>query len=570
MEIFLQLQIFLTAGMVSSRLGRPRITCGRACILLIIMLIATPFILALWPKGPHWDHTIRNAPEVLWTTNSTMTSSWTYTIAIGNVDSDMDAEVVTTELAWNEHVSRVVVRSGDTGQCKWYHEFDNEELSDISLGDLDNDNLPEIICAVSNLGIFAFNGDGSMLWNYSTTTISASVWIPPTIADVLGNSGVEVILPLTDGKIIILNGTTGDFVWSIDLGNHIDNAIAVGDIDGVSGREIVVNCENDYTYALIPGNDTPLWLHRWDYGLEWFHAETPIICDIDGNKVPDILVATTETITALNGMDGTILWSFSKNLGDIDFPYPPAIADLNGDGELEVVFTENRYYLYTLHGRDGRIFWIYDGFGLGDFSFLSIGDFDSDDRPEIIMLTEGASIAALNAEDGSNQWSRHMSVDGVWGQSFSAVGDINNNGMLDIVVSCYGSHDLYAVEPQNSGNYLCWNCPGGTKDYTHTYSVGDIDKDFDGLTDSMEHTLGTNTSSYDSDSDTISDAWEYYHGFNPTDPSVSWDEMALYNSTLISIMIIGVASVSLVIIIFKRIGLVMKKDEPKPPEISNG
>lgn len=36
-------------------------------------------------------------------------------------------------------------------------------------------------------------------------------------------------------------------------------------------------------------------------------------------------------------------------------------------------------------------------------------------------------------------------------QHMATIGDINNNGKLDIVVSCEGTLNLYAIEPDSSG-----------------------------------------------------------------------------------------------------------------------
>ena len=163
----------------------------------------------------------------------------------------------------------------------------------------------------------------------------------------------------------------------------------------------------------------------------------------------------------------------------------------------------------------------------------NIGDFDGDERYEIVVSSEDSSIVAVNAEDGSNQWSLRMYSEGVQGQFTPAMGDANNNGMLDIVVPCFGygpGLGLYAIEPQSSGSDLYWSCRGGLGDFSYTYCLKDIDEDFDGLTNSLELSIGTNVSSYDSDGDSMPDAWEHFQGFNPLNPVVPWNEFVLYNA----------------------------------------
>jgi outer membrane protein assembly factor BamB len=402
-------------GIVSMRFTRPKVTTGRVCILLIILLVATPFVISLWPKGPHCDGIERKPPNLLWKANSTIPESRTDNAAVVNVDSEAGAEVVVTESSWNDDFSRLVVRSGNTGESKWFHEFDNQEISEVAFGDLDNNGYPEIICGITGVGIFAFRGNGSIYWTHSDTMLEASSFVAPTISDVLGNSCFEIVMPSSEGRILVLNGSTGESLWSIDTGSGIRNSLAVGDIDSIPGKEVVVNCENDYTYAYSVGNETPLWLHHWTHELI-AGSSTPITGDINGDNMIEVTVVTSEEVTSLNGADGTIVWSYGKNLGNMDFAIlPAALADLNGDGQLEVVFIGNRYYLYSLHGRDGSIFWVYNGYGLGDIYNPSIGDFDGDGRYEIVVSSEGSSIAAINAEDGSNQWYLQMSQRGFKG-----------------------------------------------------------------------------------------------------------------------------------------------------------
>jgi hypothetical protein len=159
--------------------------------------------------------------------------------------------------------------------------------------------------------------------------------------------------------------------------------------------------------------------------------------------------------------------------------------------------------------------------------------------------------------------------EGVQGQYTPAIGDVNNNGVLDIIVPCFGygpGLGLYAIEPQSSGSDLCWSCRGGTEDFSYTYCLKDIDEDFDGLTNSLERSIGTNVSSYDSDDDSMPDAWEHFHDFNPLDPAVPWDEFVLYNAAPITATAVGVLAVSTVLIIVKKGGKRRTK-ESKMPEI---
>jgi len=534
------------------RLKKPRFTCGRACLILILIIIGAPFIIAWWPRGPHWDSTIRDPPEMLWKTNNTFPESWTFSLAVGDIDADSETEVICSETAWNDDLVRIVVRRGSTGESKWFQEIEGQDTSGIALGTSDMDGTPEIIIAVEGKGIFAFKSNGSVLWYYKDGLVQTSPWIAPTIVDVMGDSDTEVVFPSKDGKILILNGTTGRALWTMSLDVDIHHSVAVGDIDNQIGREIVVCCENDYTYAIQPGNQTPLWLHHWSHGYHWISISAPVIGDINGDDKNEVIVKTCWEIAALNGADGSVLWSYLRESEVKTLENAPTMGDLDGDGQLEIVFQEGRDYLCSIHADDGTRLWTYDTSGFGEIRQLSLGNFDDDVRNEIVMLSDYSKIAAINGEDGSNQWSCLMYSQGLQGQFIHAIGDLNNNDELDFVVSGYGLLNLYAVGPSSSGSCLYWSPQGGPADYSHTHCLSDADEDIDGLADVVEESIGTNKSMRDSDGDSISDAWEYYHGFDPLNSVLTWNELALFNLNWIQVIVIMGAATTIGVVIEKR------------------
>jgi outer membrane protein assembly factor BamB len=558
-------------GVVSLRIGKPKITCGRLCILLLVLIIVAPFVSAWWPRGSRFEEVTNNTPNLLWKANSTLPDSWMCSAAIGNVYPGIDTEVVSVEETWSSVGNRTIapascisVRRGDMGDLVWYHQFDTRGLSDVALGDLDHDGYSEVICAVEDTGVFAFKGNGSIYWLYPRNTLHISDFERPIVVDVLGNSRPEVIIPTTDGGIYVLNGTTGQLLWSMDMFLSQSPSLAVGDINGDSQREMVLNT-GYYTYAFTVGNSTPIWIHKWTS-----HAgSAPIIADINGDGKADVVVETTKAVTALNGADGTVLWQHTMNTEVLSWAC--AVGDVSGDGQLEVVFTQGRDQICALHGTDGSLLWTYSGFETYNMGDLSIGDFDGDRSYEIVMSGQG-SVTAINAEYGFIDWHYSTPSGEVEIQQLPAIGDINNNGRLDIVVPCtgYAGHlGLYAIEPLSSGSDLYWNGQGGTSNYTYTNCLEDTDRDCDGLSNTLEHTLGTNTSSRDSDGDSIPDAWEYFHGFNPLDPVVPWNEFVIFDAMPLATVTATMISILAVLIIAEKKRWIGKGEAESPPNVES-
>lgn len=530
------------------------------CILVLILLVLTPFIIRWWPRGPHWDGVIRNQPSLLWKVNNTLSRAVGDDVAVGNLDADPAVEIVSTEFEPNERtgtLSRVVVRRGDTGVVKWYHEFIHPGISRIALGDIDQDGMQEIVCAVQEEGIFALDGDGEILWSHIDTSIQTRFDVGPAIANVLGDTESEVVAPSAEGRLLLLNSSTGELLWDADLEDTIESPMGVGDIDGKEGREIVVSCGDHRTYAFSPGNDTPLWVRSWAEPVE---MSAPIIADLNGDADAEVLIANEIEVAVLDGADGHSIWRHAKSHRGIYFQLP-AIGDLDGDGHLEVVFSQDRDVISALRGHDGSTLWTFDSGG-AEWSKPSIGDFDGDGRDEILVFDTDDSLLALNGEDASVEWSYRIRDEFVVAQFTPAISDVNNDERLDIVVPCSGSIELYALEPQESGQYIYWNARGGTANYTYTYSLADVDSDFDGLSDSFEQSIGTDISFPDSDGDSMPDAWEHFNGFDPSDPAVSWEQFLTYNSSLIVLAIIGVSTVTIGLIIIRSRICTLRKRGP--------
>ena len=138
----------------------------------------------------------------------------------------------------------------------------------------------------------------------------------------------------------------------------------------------------------------------------------------------------------------------------------PVIADVNGDGHLDVVTVDLSGMLHVLDGRTGRDLpgWpqpvqVVPGQTVGVESSPTVADLDKNGRNEIIVGAgtidigkQQGGVVAFNA-NGSVRWRIRTST--VAGQSgvvgTPAVGDVNGDGFPDIVVGSF-DHRVYVVD----------------------------------------------------------------------------------------------------------------------------
>jgi pSer/pThr/pTyr-binding forkhead associated (FHA) protein len=76
-----------------------------------------------------------------------------------------------------------------------------------------------VVIATDNKGVFAFDaGNGNRVWHAQSDN---KFFASPLASDVNGDDVPDVILAADDGKLIILNGLTGDTIWRLALNNGL-------------------------------------------------------------------------------------------------------------------------------------------------------------------------------------------------------------------------------------------------------------------------------------------------------------------------------------------------------------
>lgn len=282
----------------------------------------------------------------------------------------------------------------------------------------------------------------------------------PVLADVDGDPFLEVLAMDLVGRVYVWeHDGTLKRGWPRVAGHgsgrgHLYPTLAVGNLDGDPELEIVAlggNRSQDLGSIYVWGQadlDTALIFE----GPGPFSA-SPALADLDGDGALEIVALSERHRLYVLEMDGSFPpgWEGGKrvnvvNVRDRNMITPsPAVADLDSDGELEIVVSGKKSVL--VWRRDGSLA---DGFPVTGMELPMspvLGDVDGDPAIEIVVGAGDRKLYAFNP-DGSRVPGWPVSV-GAPIVSAPGLGDIDGDGYNDIV---WASDDFKIYRMETSGD----------------------------------------------------------------------------------------------------------------------
>ncbi len=208
--------------------------------------------------------------------------------------------------------------------------------------------------------------------------------------------------------------------------------------------------------------------HFWTDPFERVYANTDgrpkstsnVIGDLDADGEKEIVITLNNNVVAVSP-DQTVLWE--KNLsGSFGIESAPAVADLNQDGDLEVILLADNFYVWNPDGSDfpGWPYIVTDMRPPNGHPAPVVGDIDNDGDYEIVFtgvqIGDGpqfhAYISAFH-HDGTvvSGWPKYM---GIFNLLYTpALSDIDDDGNLEIIVSGYaGAGDGWISVYRHNGD----------------------------------------------------------------------------------------------------------------------
>ena len=331
-------------------------------------------------------------------------------------------------------------------------ESTSETSASVSIGDIDGNGTPDVILAKGRhwpLNDVILRNDGKGQFTTALLADAPDRTYSAALADLDGDGDLDIVASndKPDRKLIYMNDGKGQFRVSGTFGDSAWNTryVTVSDLNGDKRPDLIVANRSSNPAAPRPS------FVCLNNGTGAFPACTPlatqsatiiIASDMDGDGKTDLVVPHRD------GGQNLVFW----NDGTGTFANPPApvgpaksqiraaaVADINGDGNVDIVVGDERNGMFVYVGAGKRAFDapVALGGAAGAPYSIAIADMNRDGKADIVVGRQEAVGSVLFNNGGSRV---PTFADAPWGDGKGsvygvAIGDLDGDGWPDIAAA---------------------------------------------------------------------------------------------------------------------------------------
>lgn len=406
-------------------------------------------------------------------TGDSLTTSFTPSkLILGDIDGDSEDEIIGAEESWSWSSSTQAIgylkRDNGTDFDLWPL-FDtgsgsgSSTLISIKIDDWNDDDYPDVYAAFTDRKVYTFENP-AYEWYYNDT------------------SNITTKSDWSSRNVFTSSYSISD--WD------------VGDVDGDGEADVAIAPSSYYSDINYYRNrGTSSWTRYNVVSFTIYYPKAVAIVDLDGDDKLDIFFSSGSYYynnrigwCANNGNPNRNSWpSYTLMSGHDNAGQSAFRGDVDSDGyeDVGLFFSSNRQIIVwkNLAPHDGSAIsagFIEDG-GLSALADLEKADIDGDGDDDLVITAFESGTVGWYENDGtptSGSWDFHR-INGVIvsGAKEVAIGDIDNDGDLDVAVTAYGMGRIMWFEAPDDPKGIWKYHYVGSMNYAYGCGLGDFDDD---------------------------------------------------------------------------------------------
>ena len=255
--------------------------------------------------------------------------------AIVDLDQDGDYEIVFTTQDGNSGKVYAIDHEGNDVDG-FPVDLDERMMVGAAAGDLEADGHPDIVVCTWDDHIYAIDHTGAVKEGFPVTSTNRFN-APPTLVDLDGDGDLEIVAGNDSGLLHVLHHD-GSEMASYDVGDDIRGGISVADLNDDGSYELLFAGYDDMLHVWNPFDGAEL--EGFPIDMEYNSLTEPVTADLDNDGDLEVVAAMKSGMVHVLHHDGTPFNNFPTSLGG-NIESSPTIGDLDNDGDFELIFGTN-------------------------------------------------------------------------------------------------------------------------------------------------------------------------------------------------------------------------------------